>query len=173
MLFRVAAEGGRESSTILALSGLLDYPLDFFIMLFQTLKIKVIEYVENIFGYPFSWWNIYPSKYLVYASMGACFMFVVADDAMVLDLKTRLSILTASFVSIFVIFLMLYVWWTPAGSSVIEGIQGRYFIPVLLAMLIALKPPKKYGTKFLPALYAITCILNIGFLMEILKATLR
>lgn len=47
----------------------------------------------------------------------------------------------ADFVLVFGLMLgMFYFWWTPTGSPYIEGIQGRYFLPVLPALLLALRP---------------------------------
>ena len=41
---------------------------------------------------------------------------------------------------ILLIFTSLYVQWTPVKSNVIDGIQGRYFIPLLLLIpMIATK----------------------------------
>ncbi|BBC81624.1 DUF2142 domain-containing protein [Acetobacter orientalis] len=40
--------------------------------------------------------------------------------------------------TIFGIFTSLYLTWTPVGRPVIEGVQGRYFLPVV--MLVALAP---------------------------------
>jgi uncharacterized membrane protein len=44
--------------------------------------------------------------------------------------------------AIFLIFLLEYVSWTPVGFPIVQGVQGRYFLPVLLflpAMLPALR----------------------------------
>lgn len=52
-------------------------------------------------------------------------------------------------VSIFIAFVFMLVilgmnfQWTPVGKYVTEGVQGRYFIPVVILLLIALIPPKK------------------------------
>ena len=38
--------------------------------------------------------------------------------------------------------LALYITWTPVGSSTIDGVQGRYFIP-LIAVLVLLLTGKR------------------------------
>lgn len=40
---------------------------------------------------------------------------------------------------IFVMYTSLYVQWTELGKNIIEGLQGRYFLPVLFPLLLALK----------------------------------
>jgi uncharacterized membrane protein len=39
------------------------------------------------------------------------------------------------------IVLIAFVYWTPAGGPAVKGVQTRYFLPLLPALLIALKPP--------------------------------
>jgi uncharacterized membrane protein len=38
----------------------------------------------------------------------------------------------------------MMVWWTPFGTDIISGIQGRYFIPILPLILIALSGFKPF-----------------------------
>ena len=63
-----------------------------------------------------------------------------------------------AFSVIILIFTSLYVQWTPFRNPVINGVQGRYFIPILLIILLVLKPNKikfdlmdneKYGVLFM------------------------
>lgn len=48
-------------------------------------------------------------------------------------LDTKLFILSSCVIlsCIFLIFFALYITWTPMNSSAVEGVQGRYFIPLL------------------------------------------
>ena len=38
--------------------------------------------------------------------------------------------------TIILMFTSLYVQWTPLGASFIDGVQGRYFIPLLIPIAI-------------------------------------
>ena len=49
----------------------------------------------------------------------------------------RKSIFLLSAVSVLAICTSLYVWWTPAGSSRIVGLQGRYFLPLMPGVIMA------------------------------------
>ena len=40
--------------------------------------------------------------------------------------------------TIFIIELSQYIAWTPVGASIVEGVQGRYFVPIAPLLLIAI-----------------------------------
>jgi uncharacterized membrane protein len=52
----------------------------------------------------------------------------------------RIIVLIALITSIAGLFAALYVSWTPVGNFIVDGIQGRYFIPLafFLAAVIAI-----------------------------------
>jgi uncharacterized membrane protein len=67
------------------------------------------------------------------------------------------------------IYLLLYFFWSPVGSPVIEGIQGRYFIPIapmafLLFYNTKLRLPLKVPS-FLIAGCVIASLLNTGWVI--------
>lgn len=53
------------------------------------------------------------------------------------QLTLRLILLTAILVACLLVFLSMHIFWGPAGMRYIEGVQGRYFLPVI-PFLIAL-----------------------------------
>ncbi len=55
-----------------------------------------------------------------------------------LALKSKLMILILFLGTIFLIFLSQYIIWTPVAAYVIEGVQGRYFIPATLFLTLLL-----------------------------------
>lgn len=65
-----------------------------------------------------------------------------------------LIIITCMFVA-----LPLYLYWTPVGASGIVGIQGRYFVPVMILALIVFRPKLTYNGKYIRAKLLITMTL--------------
>lgn len=171
LLFRTAAVGTRANTTVSVLAVFLNTPTDFLYKLLHTMQYNWISYINEIFGKAMSWLNLFPDIRLVYASMGLCVMFVIADNPMELDVKTRFGILVPSCFCILIVFLLLYVWWTPIESAMIAGIQGRYFIPLLLGVLISVKPSKAIGNQLIPILYAATCFIDFCFIVEVFNFT--
>jgi uncharacterized membrane protein len=61
-----------------------------------------------------------------------------------LDRKSKLFDLAINIIIFLGILLALYISWTGTGSSVIEGVQGRYFLPLLLPFSFVFMTKKEY-----------------------------
>lgn len=99
------------------------------------------------------------------------FIFLTDNRGNLLNKKQRgLGIFTILLI-IFLIWSALYLSYTPVGSSSINGVQGRYFLPLLFPLLLFLQPkniqnkinPKLYNTLVLaiPAIIMIILIYSI------------
>jgi len=67
-----------------------------------------------------------------------------------LRLSGRLLLLATSVVCALAVLAMAYLGWTPVGSDKIQGVQGRYFLPLLpfaLAALPAVPPAARRGLR--------------------------
>lgn len=53
------------------------------------------------------------------------------DDRLKLSMKHRILFLFGFLLTFFSCMLLMMFMWTPIGSEIIEGVQGRYFLPVL------------------------------------------
>jgi len=72
-----------------------------------------------------------PLTYVLMASFTLIFISVCEfSQYVVISIRQKLIMLTSICSVIVVISLLLYLSWSPVGSSIIEGIQGRYFIPI-------------------------------------------
>jgi uncharacterized membrane protein len=58
------------------------------------------------------------------------FAFFDSNNQVNLRISQRLVLLVCVIGTLFIIATMMYMSWTPVGQEVIEGIQGRYFIPI-------------------------------------------
>jgi uncharacterized membrane protein len=59
----------------------------------------------------------------------------------------RASALAAFAASVGMVFASLYLTWTPVGNAIVEGVQGRYFLPLAPILALALSP---VGTSVTP-----------------------
>lgn len=69
------------------------------------------------------------------------FIFLTDNKKNQLNKKQRLWILIDSLLIILLIWSALYVDFTPVGSTTINGVQNRYFLPLLLPLLFCLQFP--------------------------------
>ena len=61
-----------------------------------------------------------------------------------LKLKYRLSFLISSLLLIGMIWGALYISFTAVGAEKIDGVQGRYFVLLLLPLIMCLSQSKKF-----------------------------
>jgi len=130
-------------------------PVGFTSIIFRTISVAWMDYGRTLVGVlghlniplPGALYLIYPLA-LVAAAL--------TDPRDPEDLSTLRRI---ALVGIFVacaacVFIMAYLGWNPVGARTISGVQGRYFVPVLPLLLLALPafgmrlPPKSraWGT---------------------------
>jgi uncharacterized membrane protein len=79
----------------------------------------------------------------------------------------RLGVLAVVLGSVWLIYLTLYVTWTPVGALAVEGVQGRYFLPLLPILILAM--PRLRALRRLPR--ALWVILPVAALCAGLIAT--
>lgn len=97
-------------------------------------------YVELI-GSGYGWLQIYTSEVwvVIYTLLLFGAGLNVRGEEYCFNRKQKIATLgTVVFSSILVI-LSMWIFWTPVSSDTVLGIQGRYFIPMLLLVLMAFK----------------------------------
>lgn len=103
----------------------------------------------------------------LYFILLALFFFVFFTDNALnnLNRKTRLIVLLTNGLVILFIWTALYLSYTPVGSTTINGVQNRYFLPLLFPIFIALQP-KNIQNKIDPKLYN-TIVVSIPALIMV------
>jgi len=163
------ASDGIEGSTSSMISYLLAHPLDYFVRLGKDLITYIPNYVAGIFGPKLSWGNIIPGNVFWLSSFVLCIAMFAASRTPELSWKARSTMIGMSVVCVLLVYLLLYVWWTPMDSPRIQGFQGRYLLPLTLPVMIAVKPPKWNQEKLLPYLIGIAVLIDIGVLIRIVQ----
>ncbi|MGI5888493.1 MAG: DUF2142 domain-containing protein [Oscillospiraceae bacterium] len=129
------------------------YPVEYFInnpgelivILLRTVWVYFLDYCYTFVGGALGWMNVYLSKWLIvaYAVLLLLGLFYREDGSLVLTGRARAAMIITFFLSVFCVIGGLLLTWTPRTLDVAIGVQGRYFIPVALPMLLAMKPNKK------------------------------
>lgn len=101
---------------------------------FNTLKQYGLAYVATFIGVLGSLDTILPRSYYVAAAIA----LIIAALATILGVKSdrvggiNLPSLVGAILSVAAVFGIQYLTWTPPGHATIEGVQGRYFLPIAL-----------------------------------------
>lgn len=66
------------------------------------------------------------------------------QDVIKLEKKDKILISIPILISVLLIFVGLYIPWTRACFTYVEGVQGRYFLPILLPLILILEKDKFY-----------------------------
>lgn len=135
-------ETKEPSKAVTRIMGLITNPVNTFLLAARTFKMKTIFYLRSLIGY-FGWFtfhlnDVYVLSYLIFA------FYVWKNTEFV---KTKWYEKTITILGILVgiagVFLAMYVYWSGPDLFYIDGVQGRYFIPVVAPVLLLLLPSKK------------------------------
>lgn len=115
---------------------ILMHPVDYIKIFYQSLYNNIALYVYNIIGFSLCWFDVNLSYLYVFMYLFMIIIVFVLDNTKKIDKwdKWMQAFIIVSTVAL--MFTSLYVQWTPVGASVIDGVQGRYFIPLLLPIMI-------------------------------------
>ena len=137
LLMFLRARGGIAVADVSAagqLAELVRHPLFIFNVARDTLATNGISYIQSTLAV-LGWFDTrYPNVYYVASASVAIFSLAVSTHWSVGTHRSR-SFDSAALLSVVFamlgVFFALYLTWTKVGASVIDGVQGRYFIALL------------------------------------------
>ncbi|MBB3020113.1 putative membrane protein [Microvirga lupini] len=123
------------------LAFLLTHPLEIPNLAFSTLYELLDSYLAQIIGV--LGWLDAPLPSAAYIILGLGFVAILLMDGISLQPLLRWITFAGFTSSVALIFLSLYLIWNPLGSrGPIEGVQGRYFLPILPFLVFLIPKPK-------------------------------
>ncbi|UMM07559.1 DUF2142 domain-containing protein [Gluconobacter frateurii] len=161
---------------------LLTHPTKIFPVLFHTFKYFGMSFKQQFVGVlgwvdaPLSSWSYRSEKILfIFCLVEAAFYLKIRFSFEEVSRKILLSLILLG--TLTGVSLALYFIWTPVGRDFIEGIQGRYFIPLALFSILVLPistviriiPPKNIKA-FEVALVCVSLWISMGSMIETLLA---
>lgn len=159
---------GEESYTI---GYLLHNKLKAVKLFYNTLLLQLEYYHKTMFGaYLGHADDVVGIPYIGFLVLNIGMIFSVFGEAKEKQLPVKERVLTgiSIFFVVFLVLLSMLIAWTPISSEFIEGVSGRYFIPVLLPLLmicrnnkIAIKDETKRNIIFLFILINAISLLKI------------
>ena len=133
--------GGRDSNIngiLPQLTYILSHPLYYICVLLNTIVPNLWSYIlETFCAYSDASYEAYIFVLAIIFTVIAGTSFIDGKKNYVLSRDNRRFFILCAVISIFVVFTALYVDWTPYGEPYINGIQARYFIPLLYPIFAA------------------------------------
>jgi len=136
---------------------LLSKPHGFVGVLVHTIFTETDNYIKQMMGHRLGWLDIYLNQFLVFATFVLFIMVLIKERYVVpseglatTDSKSGACWLAGSSACkifmwasvccvVLLIFISLFIQWTPVGFPGVTGVQGRYFIPLVLPCAVACK----------------------------------
>ncbi len=166
-LNNIGVKAGEGATNTIA--SVLFHPRHLLKIIYNTINYNTSFYLESMIG-SFGWLSKKLDLFIVYNYL--IFMgFVTAADESKLTLKTKIiNILLILILLAGGVFFAMYLLWTPTGNEIVEGVQGRYFLAVLLLFLIMLVPKKRKLKIKSETIYQFLNISMISYIITILVA---
>ncbi|MDR1101700.1 MAG: DUF2142 domain-containing protein [Clostridiales bacterium] len=122
------------------ISGMLNNSFLFLSILASTISQYLNFYVQSFFGGSLGWFDIPVHMWIILLYMFALLFIAVADNKYKIYFcrKRKLVMLAVVLMVTLLIFASIYLQYNRVGSPIIEGIQGRYFMPIILLIMYLL-----------------------------------
>lgn len=116
-------------------------PLNILNVAIETIKTKGMFYLNGLVGY-FGWFTFRISnKYILFYLL--LFLYAILGESSKFKIKNKILPFIGILISIGIIFGAMYIYWSDYMLPYVEGVQGRYFIPLLIPFAILCIPRKK------------------------------
>lgn len=158
-------------------AGLLEDPMNFICLLTRTLFLSGDGFIETMLGMQLSWLNVFVSRIVIY---GMLFMMILSIQQVKEKDGSRFEVTTVQKVSYAVcmvlsagmVFVSMFMSWTPKNSTAIAGVQGRYFLPLLPVFLLLfynrnLIQRKDMDRKYMYIAVCLQCVAVYGILLSL------
>ena len=132
-----------EQGVMVSISSILANPLHSVLVFFRTLYEMGPYYLYTLVGGQLGWLQINTGcndtqTFLLLAALGIS-AFPSVGDKVCPPRRVRWSFVAIFFVTFVAIMFSMYLGWTFVTEDTIQGVQGRYFLPVLPLLLLAMR----------------------------------
>jgi uncharacterized membrane protein len=118
---------------------ILGNPIEYSRVLMRTFITYYQFYLHSFIGI-LGWLDTPLPRHVVLLYLAVLLLFSLSDnhDHICMSLNNKIVVFTALVANVLLICTALYLSWNTVGKSVLDGIQGRYFIPLspLIALLL-------------------------------------
>ncbi len=121
---------------------ILTNPLNYIVAILRTIKMYYSLLIKNVIGGSLCYFDVNISTIWIAIYYFIIFMTSIFDDEKIEKINIFLILfIVLSIVGL--IFTSLYIQWNPYQNTFVDGVQGRYFIPLLAYLLYIININKK------------------------------
>lgn len=127
---------------------ILTHPIQYIGILLKTFIVKMPRLYITMIGV--LGWQDTPLDWITYMIYPALVGFAVYSDKFVFNLFNwqKYLIIITTIIGIILTYTSLYIMWSPVGNNVVLGLNGKYFIPMVLPVLLMFKPAKQNNLNY-------------------------
>ena len=130
------------NAEVFTVETMLQQPFTVLRILFYSAEENMLEWLAEAVGFVFSGYSLWieiavPVLYLILLTVLA--QKKASDPGLGSRRGVRATLLIIILIGIVMIEVIELLSWTPVGSTRVLGIQGRYFIPLILPLMLALE----------------------------------
>lgn len=145
------------------------HPVELIIILARTVKKAMWGYILQLVGHGLGWLEVYNSDkdhwaYIIPALLVAIRM---KGEDIRIDGRTRVFSVLTGVIGIVFCMLAMLVFWNPKNPTTVDGLQGRYFVPVLLPLFLGLGYWKKPVLKINLNQYHPILLAGMGYVIAV------
>ena len=158
--------GEDEKDVMAQVRYLINNPFDIFKIAYNTFIKHGWFYLTSLAGY-FRWFEFKVSDFYIYVYL-LFFGYICLSDKNDMSQKKKKLLLISVLIIIIMIFGALYVTWSGYKYPVVEGVQGRYFLPLIIPLVVSLMPNKEIIKKDDKIIYSFINILLLQYFLTVL-----
>ncbi|MFV0250421.1 MAG: DUF2142 domain-containing protein [Bacilli bacterium] len=113
-------------------------PINYLQVLFYTVYNNFHLYIIHFVGASLCYFDVNLSLIYIYLYLLILIIILLFDSNKKIDKSDKFMMLFVIIACMLLMFTSLYVQWTYLKSNIIDGVQGRYFIPLLLPLAFLL-----------------------------------
>lgn len=134
-------EAGWSGTPYYSISWILNNPVSAIKIFLNSFFEKGDFYISTMIGGSLGWFQITVPLYCYLPFiLILSYSYMRRDDEIaVFNFNKKLISLFAAVSSVFLIFFSMFIAWTPIGYGSIEGVQGRYFLPILPLLYVIVR----------------------------------
>ena len=134
--FLLSISGGADPDE--QLKYIIENPFSYVVIVYNSIVTYFDWYLGTMLGSSLGLFYLSPSPIYIKSNILLLLLLILFNNDVKIKKEVKILSLLIFCIVVMLIFTSLYLDWTVVGNSLVEGIQGRYFIPILFLFVLVL-----------------------------------